>query len=236
MHIGRARRWIVLLLAGLLESAAALDIIIVRHAETLANVTKDYSAFNQRHFTSRGEQQIARLTRTLAEHRFDAVLTSPAHRVMRTIQPYLVAADARAEIWPELEECCWQRDRTHEHTPPGRPILIEADQKPIFLLREGAPDQSPGGELYDDSLQRIRWVAGEIWRRWSGTDAVVLIATHYHTGARLIELLTEQTPSGRLRLENGKLSHVREADGRFYLVGINMDTLDLNPQPAWTTP
>jgi broad specificity phosphatase PhoE len=226
MRMGRARRWTFLLLAGLLESAAALDIVIVRHAETLANVTKDYSAFNQRHFTARGEQQIARLTRTLAGLRFDAILTSPAYRVMRTIEPYLVASDSRAEIWPELEECCWQRDRAHEYTPPGRPILIEADQKPFFVLRAGASDRTPGSELYDDGLKRVRWVAGEIWRRWAGTDAVLLVATHYHTGARLIEALIEQPHDG-LRLENAKLTHVREVDGRFYLMGVNLDALDL---------
>lgn len=227
MHLGRARWWALLLLAGLLDSAAALDIIIVRHAETLANVTKDYSAFNQRHFTKRGEQQVASLTRTLASHRFDAILTSPAYRVLRTIQPFLAATETQAEIWPELEECCWQRDRENEYTPPGRPILLEAEQKPFFLLRAGASETAPGEERYDDGLKRIRWVAGEIWRRWAGTDAVILIATHYHAGARLIEVLAEQLPSGRIQLENGKLTHIREADGRFYIVGLNLDAIDL---------
>lgn len=236
MHLVRARCWALLLLAGRLESAAALDIVIVRHAETIANVTKDYSAFNQRHFTKRGEQQVARITRTLANQSFDAVLTSPAYRVLRTIQPYLVAAEKQAEIWPELEECCCQRDRVNEYTPPGRPILLEAEQKALFLLRAGASDRSPGDERYEDGLQRIRWVAAEIWRRWAGTDAVILIATHYHAGARLIELLAEQVPAGRIQLENGTFTHIREADGRFYIVGLNLDTLDLKATQLETTP
>lgn len=232
----RALCWALLLLAELLEPAAAFDIVIVRHAETIANVTKDYSAFNQRHFTKRGEQQVAHLTRTLANHSFDAILTSPAYRVLRTIQPFLVATETQAEIWPELEECCWQRDRVNEFTPPGRPILLEADQKSLFFLRAGAPNLAPGEERYEDGVKRMRWVAGEIWRRWAGTDAVILIATHYHAGARLIEALAEQVPSGRIQLENGKLSHIREADGRFYIVGLNLDTLDLKAAHLETTP
>jgi broad specificity phosphatase PhoE len=145
---------------------------------------------------------------------------------MRTIEPYLVAADAQAEIWPELEECCWQRDRVNEYTPPGRPIGIEEHQTRYFVLRPGAPAITPGDERYEDGMRRIRWVAGEIWRRWAGTDAVVLVSTHFHTGARLVEALTEQPHHG-VRLDNAKFTHIREVDGRFILMGVNLDSLDL---------
>ncbi|MCS6772437.1 MAG: histidine phosphatase family protein [Kiritimatiellae bacterium] len=201
----------------------ALDIFIVRHAETLANATKLYTAFNQRHFTRDGARQIEDLTRALRPYRFDAILTSPAYRTLRTIQPYLVAANAQAEIWPELDECCWQTDPEHELTPPGDPILLEEDQRPYFALRPGAAETSPGAERYDDGIRRVRWAAAEIWRRWGGSDAVILVATHYHTGAKLIETLAESLPSGGVRLQNAKLTHLRESDGRFFIVGLNLD-------------
>lgn len=201
----------------------ALDVYIVRHAETLANVTKEYTAFNQRHFTRKGEQQITALTRALAPHRFDAVIVSPAYRVLRTVQPYLAATGTRAEIWPELDECCWQADRANDRTPPGFPILLEEDQRSVFVLREGAPVIAPGDERFEDSLRRIRWVAAELWRRWGGTDARILVATHYLTGAQLINALADSVSEGRIRLENAKIAHLREVDGRFTIIGINLD-------------
>lgn len=215
---------------GLAVAAEALDIYIVRHAETLANVTKEYTEFNQRHFSREGEKQIARLTRALQGRRFDAVVTSPAHRTLRTIEPFLASTggELRAEIWPELDECCWQKDRKNDRTPPGRPILIEAGQALYFYLRRGAATETPGSETYEDSLRRVRWVAGEIWRRWGGTDAVVLVATHFFTGGRLIELLLDDRITGEIRLENAKVSHVREENGRFRLVGLNLPPAEVD--------
>ncbi|HMP75349.1 MAG TPA: histidine phosphatase family protein [Kiritimatiellia bacterium] len=231
MYRGRARRLVLLLVAGVLaHTATALDVVVTRHAETLANVTKVYSSFNQRHFTEAGEKQLAALTDMLREHRFDAILVSPATRVLRTIQPYLEATGQTAEIWPELEECCWQRNRESERTPPGDPILLEPEQRPLFLLRAGAAEVAPGNESYVEGVRRARQLAIDIRKRWGGTNARILVVGHYHTGARLVEALVDDPrAASRLRIDNARLTHLKEMDGRFTLVGLNEEQLHLQP-------
>lgn len=227
-------KWLVPLWTGLLlHAAAALDIIIVRHAETLANVSKDYSAFNQRHFTEDGLREIDALTKLMEPHRFDTILTSPAYRVLRTIQPYLEKTGQTAEIWPDLDECCWQTDRASERTPPGEPILLEQEQRPLFVLRAESPDLSPGGETYAEGVRRVKRAAADIKTRWSGTDAWLMIVVHRHTGARLIESLLDQAPTGRYQLENTRFTHLREENGRFALVELNGRALpEMQPAPT----
>ena len=222
MQRGRAWRLAFLLVAGSMAyPAAALDVVVTRHAETLANVTKDYSAFNQRHFTEAGTKQIAALTAALDGIRFDAILVSPAYRTLKTVEPYLKQSGQSAEIWPELDECCWQLLREGATSPPGLPILLETEQRPLFFLRADAPVVVPGNESYDEGVRRIRAAAEAFRARWSGTEAVVLVVAHQHTGSRLVETLLGEAPEGRYRIENARFTHLREEGGRFVLVELN---------------
>lgn len=229
MYCGRARRLVLLFAAGVLaHKATALDVVVTRHAETLANVTKEYTSFNQRHFTEAGAKQIEALTGALRPHRFDAILVSPAVRVLRTIQPYLEATGQTAEIWPELDECCWQRDRENGRTPPGDPILLESAQRPLFLLRAGAAEVAPGNESYVEGVRRSRQLAVAIRERWGGTDARILVVGHYHTGARMVEALADDPDKvSRIRLDNARFTHLKEMDGRFTLIGLNEEAVHL---------
>ncbi len=222
MHRGRARRLAVLLAAGwLAHTAAALDVVVTRHAETLANVTKDYSVFNQRHFTEEGARQIEALTDALRPHRFDAIVVSPAYRTLKTIEPYLKESGQSAEIWPEVDECCWQLLREGATSPPGLPVLLEPEQRTLFFLRADAPQVAPGNESYEEGVRRIQAAAGALRARWSGTEAVVLVVAHQHTGSRLVETLLGEAPEGRHRIHNARFTHLREENGRFVLVELN---------------
>jgi len=69
--------------------AETLDLYYVRHAQTMANVTREYTEENQRTFSPLGEAQVDEVTEKLADLHFDVVIVSPAWRTQRTILPYL---------------------------------------------------------------------------------------------------------------------------------------------------
>ncbi len=208
----------------------ALDVVIMRHAETLANETGVYSAFNQRHFSERGLGQINILTAALGARRFDAVLVSPAFRCLKTIQPYLERAGAQAEIWPELDECCWIPEGRAEKTPPPEPILLEPEQRSLFVLRADAGAETPGHESYADGVKRARATINRLLDRWRGREAVLLVVTHKHTGARLAEALLGEALMGRYNIQTAAFTHLREVDGRFQMLETNSATVpDLAP-------
>lgn len=223
------------LLAGLLvlasaPAALALDLYLVRHAETLANVTRDYSVFNQRHFSEAGERQVAELTDALRGRAFDAILVSPAYRALRTIQPYLEASGQVAEIWPELDECCFQRgdeEQASDTSALGPAILVEQEMRPFFMLREGSDGDAPGPETYAEGVMRVKRAAALLRERFGDSDATVLVVAHWHSGSRLLEVLMDQAPQGRYRPQNTAATWLHGEGGRYRLMGLNLPVADV---------
>lgn len=217
---------LVVLVAALAATPAqALEVLLLRHAETLANVQDDYSVFNQRHFSARGEAQVVELARAWSGHRFDAVLVSPAHRALRTIRPYLEQNGIVAEIWPELDECCWQKPGERSGTDTaalGGEVLVEQDMRPFFMVRSGSDGRVAAEESYADGIRRVKQVAQMIQQRYGEGDLAVLVVVHQLTGSRLAETLLGQSPDGRYRLDNASVTWLHGEAGRFSLVAENL--------------
>lgn len=210
-------------------SSPALDLWVVRHAETVANVTDDYSVFNQRHFTALGEQQASNLTAALRGLVFDGIAVSPAYRAQRTIHPYLLENGVVAEIWPELDECCWQRGDARgasDTSATGPTVLVEQDMRPQFRIREGNDGQLPGLETRSEGIARARRAARMLRERYAGQPVRLLLVVHQHTGSYLLEALLDQAPEGRYRLANAAVTWLSEENGRLRLVAENLAPSD----------
>lgn len=220
------RGWtaVCLLVAFGMAQAEAADLYFIRHAQTMANVTREYTDENQRVFSPRGEEQIRAASEKLAEYDFDVVLVSPAWRTQHTILPYLKVRGMQAEIWPELYECCWDRE-TEEEEPelvPGPRIEVEEDVRRHFRFRDedsvymlDVDTPARGDLMVERAVELIR-------SRFAGTDQSVLIVSHYHTGSRLIPALLDEPPPRAVRPANARLSHVHQDDaGRFRLRMLN---------------
>jgi broad specificity phosphatase PhoE len=178
----------------------ALHLYFVRHAETVANATKQYNDKTERTFTEVGEQQRRRLVNKLADYQFDAILVSPLWRAQHTILPYLQANELTAELWPELAECCWQDDH---------------DAKPSKTMREGPP-------IINQDLARFRLAARLIQARFSRSGGTILVVGHSLSGSRLIRILSGSDPEQELNLLNTGLGFLRERhDGTFEIVSLN---------------
>ncbi len=191
----------------------------------MANVTKDYSPENMRTFSEQGKEEIARLVKTLGRRDFDHIIVSPTHRTLQTVLPYLRATRQSAEIWPEVEECCFQSDRGA--TPPaalapGHEIELAEPLAPFFRFRSAEANRWYNAKHYAHSEEMALRAADLVTQRFGGSGKTVLIVTHYHTGAWMISRWLDDEAARKFVLETSKLNHIRQhRDGRFELIALN---------------
>jgi broad specificity phosphatase PhoE len=213
----------ILLLAA--AQASGLDVYLIRHAETMGNVTLDYSETNQCTFSPKGLAQVAGIAEKLNGFSFDDVLVSPTWRTRQTILPYLKAHNMTAEICPEIEECCCDcRGDTEPSTdiPLGAKIAIGENETPYFKLRDTNTVFRFAPATEAENVAQIRRAGDLIRSRFGGSGKSVLVVTHSCTGGRFIEDLLGLTLTGRFSPGNAALTHLRqEADGSFSLLMLN---------------
>jgi broad specificity phosphatase PhoE len=202
------------------------DIYFVRHAETVANKTGDYSGDNARRFTPEGEAAILDLINKLAPYHFDHIIVSPLFRTRATILPYLQHNGLKAEIWPELAECCWQQDKgapVPETIRQGEEIVLEPEHVPFFTFRDENATRYIDDRSYAEGLAQIKRSYELLKERYSGSGESVLIIGHSLAGIRLLdEIIGEQQYTGSTWLDNATINHVRVLpDGTVKVLMIN---------------
>lgn len=214
---------ILLFHAGLAQAAGMLDIYVVRHAETLANVTGVHDSYNDNTLSERGLAQVDALTRDLANHRFDAVLVSPAERALLTIQPYLRKSGMVGIIWPELTECCWQRERGEDgRLHMSQAIRLPDDIAAQFTFRDSDSAFEYANQNYADGVAQVRQAVSLLKQHYYNSGKRILIVTHYHAGAVLMGELLGVSRDSLPGLKNARVSHLRQQpDGRFELLSTN---------------
>ena len=206
-------------------AAPATEIYFVRHGETVGNATHNHNHESDRTFSAKGGKQVAELSYKLDQLSFDHIIVSPKYRTLNTIFPYLKRHDLKAEVWPELEECCWQYKTSRLSSfklNRGNEIQIESKMKPYFIFYDSDARRRYVAKNYGDGLLQTFKAIQLIRKRFEGSGKRILIVSHYHIGSRLIEVLQGIEPDGRYKLSNAKISHLIEKDdGTFRLVSIN---------------
>jgi broad specificity phosphatase PhoE len=181
------------------------QLVFVRHCETVANATGRYQTSTLNAFSQKGLTQAAQLTAQLQRSSFDAILVSPSPRALKTVAPYLQRTDQKAEVWPELYECCHQKGAARQKPPSSTLPLGPQIQWPqtfdgLFSLRQD------GGRLiearnYADGIRQIQMAYRRLLSEYSGSGKTVLIVGHSIQGGKMISLLT----GGRaVQLNNAK--------------------------------
>ncbi|MBN2190795.1 MAG: histidine phosphatase family protein [Candidatus Aureabacteria bacterium] len=199
-----------------------LKVYITRHAETMGNVTGNYSEENQRRFSPKGLTQIEHISDKLKDYRFDYVFVSPMYRTQYTILPYLKSHNITAEIWPEIDEKCF--DITSS-TVPSKTIpedgLIELFDEKYFKLRDASSTRMYDPRNASEGLAQFL-KARDMIERYSGSGKSMLLVCHYCTGSRLIEILLELEPRGRFGPKNCAVSLLEQKpDGTFRMLQYN---------------
>ena len=201
-----------------------LDVYILRHAETMGNVTGNYSEENQKTFSPKGLEQVAGIVEKLKDYHFDHIVVSPTYRTRQTILPYLREHGLTAEIWPEIEECCCDMRGNSPPAPDiplGEPVVIEDDETLYFRVREDAPMRfAPRSE--EEGVAQMFRARDQILKRFGQSGQSVLVVSHSCTGSRIMETLLGVKPSGRFAPGNAALIHLQqEPDGTFQLLRFN---------------
>lgn len=200
---------------------AATDIYFVRHAETMGNLAHLHNQKNDRTLSPKGLRQTKALTRKLNLLSFDYIIVSPKYRALKTILPYLKKHHRVAEIWPELAECCWQKQREMSAGVPARgsKIRLETTMKPYFTFAGTDDHFSFHTHGYGQGMLQTFMASDKIKHRFAGSQQRILVVGHYHAGSRLIEILQGKEPIGRYKIANTQLLHLRETSrGTFSLL------------------
>lgn len=207
------------LLCGVPAAALAFDLYFVRHAETMSNATGRHNRDNEQTFSSAGKEQVAALTESLVGVHLDAIVVSPLWRAQHTIVPFLEKSGRTAEIWPELAECCWQKD--HDVAPSQdrrRGALIVPESSLLSCRDEAARYRLDNSENYADGVQRVKQTAALLRQRFAGTSSSVLVVGHYWHGAKLLAEFLGWAETA-VKPGNGQVIHLRQGeDGAFRFV------------------
>jgi len=192
-----------------------MHLFFVRHAESMGNMTGDYSTPAHDQLSPNGWQQAERLIERLAGIHFDAIYVSTTTRTMQTITPFLQHHGMRARLWPALQEACWQRDRTVAvplRTAPSAEFVMPTEANAHFDILDGYRDLPPAGETYQEGHARVIEVYEHLLHRYSGRPNTVLAVGHEFAGGRLVELLLGLEPDGRIQHNNTGLTYLIEQD------------------------
>ncbi len=205
----------------------ALQLILIRHAETVANVQQRWVGWNDTPLTRRGEAQAKAVARRLAAEVTDAVAlyTSPLPRARRTAEMigqalglYPVPVDGLREInFGEMDGVTLEEMKTHH------PDLYER-----WRDRADGEFAWPGGERRSDFFRRVIAACDDILSRHQ--QGTVLIVAHSGTlRAMLARLLPEQMSRWwEYELTHCALTRIRMENGRASLLALN-DTTHLSP-------
>lgn len=213
------------------RTGQGFDLYIVRHAETMANVTKEYTDENQSRFSPKGQAEVRELAQQLGAEKIDRVLVSPTIRTLKTIAPYLEQQTKQAEIWPELEECCWQDARgvgRINELPRGARVQVDEAIEPLFQFRSEDRSHWYDARTVEESDFVVALAVEVLKQRFGHSGKKVVVVSHFNVGQKLIGSLTEQGDGSSVILEPGKITHLRQdRDGLFRIVKLNGEPLSL---------
>jgi len=236
-------------------SPAGLKVYYLRHAEGGHQVRKEFENVpkeqwpdyvgNGAMFTPQGKEQVVAITQELKKYHFDFVAVSPIWRARNTILPYLKENERKAEIWPELTEMSSPATKVKELPPAradlftGADIVIPAEERPWFFLREGAGREFETEGSQEQKRADVRasfeQAVAMVKKRWGGTEKSVLLVGHANNGRELlISFNPKYRGDARVILDNTRLWMMEEQpDGSFRLLMVNSQPLeDVKPAKA----
>jgi broad specificity phosphatase PhoE len=205
-----------------------MKIYFVRHAQSVGNLTLDFSTSDHDQLSPGGLEQARALTPRLgALGPLDRIYCSPALRAVQTILPFLSTNNLKAEIWPELDEACWQKDtgkRAPRRKGPAEAFRIDPEYAPFFSVRADRPYLQYGNEVFREGLARIASVYHELISRHFDTKETLLVAGHALFATHLIGLFLGQKPSPVFRYDhnNTGISLIaKDRGGTFFIKYLN---------------
>lgn len=211
------------------------SIYLVRHAQSIGNVEGSYDVPDANQLSERGAAQAERLATVLRGTPIDVVACSSLERAQHTIVPYLRATETVGEIWAELAEGCYQEfdERRREELRYGPDLELPAAVDPYFTIEPDAYPacERPENETFAEAMARVERAATRIEATVASPECdALLVVSHYHFLARLVERLLDIEPGEekRFSFDNASVTKLtrRSADDQFRLRYAARDPLE----------
>ncbi|MGH8912015.1 MAG: histidine phosphatase family protein [Acidimicrobiia bacterium] len=189
------------------------EIVLIRHAESAANVSRSWQGRGDAEVSVEGRTQIKALTGRLARRRFDAVVSSPLSRAVETAAGLADAPDVDEDLI-EIDLGVWEdvsiEDVLRDHGALLRSIYGGGDDR--FGL---------SGERLSEVATRA-WTAIDQIAEQVGPAGSAAIVTHGGViDAVLATLLPSVTRRPHRMVSNTALSHLVGVPGRWRLARFN---------------
>lgn len=200
-----------------------MTLYFLRHAQSMGNLTGDYSTNLHDSLSETGFIQANALSDRLENKFFDKIYCSPLKRAFQTIKPYIKTNDLNVEIWPELAESCWQENRNiiKGDTPKyDEKSFLSEDYLNYFNHRDNKGLVPIENETYSQGISRLLKAIKLIESEANSNDAI-LIVSHAFTISRLIELLINLPPNGIFDFDNTGISKLIKEKDRYNISYIN---------------
>jgi len=201
--------------------SSTTEVYFVRHAETMSDFTGVHNLKNDRILSPDGKKQVRQLTRQLQQLDIDLIITAPQPRALKSILPFLKKQRRTAEIWPSLDECCWQeKTPTYRFMQPkfGAEIKLSRAMKPYFTFPDEHSHFSLYTQTYNEGITQVQMAVDQLLRRFGNSGKHILIIGNYHAGTRFIETLQGLKPEGWYQLNHAKIIQLKEnKNGYFFL-------------------
>jgi broad specificity phosphatase PhoE len=180
------------------------QLLIVRHPETVANVTGRFVGRGDSPFTAEGELQARRLPAKLAAFAPDEVWTSPLHRAHIVAEKAAALAGVPLRIDDRLLELDFgdaEGMTFDELTAAGMPFNYRSAEEPV----------APGGESRGSIERRVAAISDELTAR---DGRFVVVAHGGVVRAMLVHVLgLSHTDVWAFHVHNAQLATVRVVDG-----------------------
>lgn len=217
------------------DQGHGLELYFIRHARTLANELNRHTEDLGRTLSKKGKRQVIDLTKQLNGMHFDHIIASPTARTRKTIYPYLKARFEnpetypifkKAELWTDLMECCWQKDKSLALTPKDQvkkyQVYINEKYQPYFQFPSGDYALHRNTKTYADGMAQMDRVIKLLKMRFSHTNKKILIVSHYLFLNQMIKRMANIESGHKISSRNAQITKlVEQNDGSFKMVMFN---------------
>jgi len=192
---------------------------VVRHAESLANVSRSTQIDCDLSELGRGQAQA--VAEELARLGVDRVLSSPYRRTLCTAQAIAERSNAPFEVLPGL----------HEHHlsafPPDWPLMTRAElvvNFPALLLPDELADRDWHRPPETDAqvLERMAGVLALLEERYGGGNQRLVLVTHGSPAGKLVQAFMGAEPSrSEVTIANASITTLETTFGKRYVRCVN---------------
>ena len=196
-----------------------MELFVVRDGQTDWNKLRKIQGRSNRHIIPEGVNQIKETSRQLEGIKFDAVYVSPLDRAVQTAEilcnsnDFIIDERIIEIAFGELEGLEFNDLKTKD-----KDELSEKEKKIVKFFRHAdIYEPTPGGESYEELLERIEEFFSDMKKKHSGEKVLVVSHATVIHGMLLKVLERPITRIWDVFVPNGAITKFVERDGKLFL-------------------